>query len=755
MYERHAFIGPVTTIASHGGRLSKLVVLKLCLRSPRRTSLLGTIAVALLSALAQLVMHARANGASGTGSSALGAAERVKREPCTPLPLWMTRFTSPRDLTHVKACIRLLGFLFLTTLTSACLDRKLTPLNPCLVSTVSRKVTVSSIDRVDLLFMVDDSASMTSKQESLKAQFPRMIQVLSTGMRRANDPNPFPPVADMHLAVVSSDLGVVGQPDIMGCDPNGGDDGRLQHTSSGDPGCQATYPDFLSYNASRDNPMQIGVDFGCIASLGAMGCTFENQLEAPLKALWPRVVQDKDGNVLTQNPYTFLAPPGGVATGRGDTAPPEGSLGFLRTDPNAPSVLGIILLTDEDDQSSQNTAYLSTTDPSANQSTQVRPAMNAQNLYPVQRYIDGFKALRPSQPELVVFAAIAGVPTDLVSPQARANVDFSNEMQREAYYDRIAGDRRMQPQVMNGFGMASFAPACQRTNAMRQAETATPARRILEVVRGFGENGTLQSICADDYGPGMDAIIDIIAKQLGAVCLPRPLIRRSDGTVPCDVVWELPKPGTEVPGTPAQCNAMPFLKPVATGRAQFNGTGGVNCEVDQLPVMPGDRLATGDGWYYDTFSPGVMGACPRNRQQRVTFTDRAKPGNGITIRLECLNEVQSAPSLRRDVVTTSEQPEIGSACTSTSTPAAPTPGTGNPRSRTTPAAPRANTPCAVQLRGGGVDNSMFCHAELNVCVQGCETSDDCPAAWVCDKRPETTAMTNGKAYCANPTCGGD
>jgi hypothetical protein len=510
--------------------------------------------------------------------------------------------------------------------------------------------------------------------------------------------------------------------------------------------------------------MQIGVDFGCIASLGAMGCTYENQLEAPLKALWPRVALDANGNVLMPNPFTFLAPPGGVTTGRGDIAPPEGSLGFLRTDPNNPSVLGIILLTDEDDQSSQRTEYLSPNDPSANQSTQVRPAMNAQNLYPVQRYIDGFKGLRPTQPELVVFAAIAGVPLDLVDERARANVDFSNETQRNAYYDRIAGDRRMQPQVQNQFGMAQFAPACQRTNQQRQAETATPARRILEVVRGFGENGTLQSICADDYGPGMDAIIDIIAKQLGAVCLPRPLIRRGDGTVPCDVVWELPRPGTEVPGTPTQCEAMPFLKRVDAAGKPFNDKGGVNCKVQQLPVMSNNQLTPGDGWYYDTFSPGVMSACPRNRQQRVTFTDSAMPPNGVTIKLECLNEVQSAPLLHKDVVTSSPQPTIGSACADGATPPAmttppPSTTTGRgSRTRTTTNPSTTSTsrnPCAVQLRNGMSDSSMFCHPDLNVCVQGCQTSDDCPAAWVCDKREETMAATNGRAMCTNPTCGVD
>lgn len=666
---------------------------------------------------------------------------------------------------RVRASTRLIEIICVSALAGGCLDRELTPLNPCLVSTVSRKVTVSSIDSVDLLFVVDDSASMTSKQNSLKAQFPRMIQVLSTGMRRANDPFPFPPVADMHLAVVSSDMGVVGQTGIEGCDPNGGKDGRLQHTSSGDPGCQATYPDFLQYNAGTNDPMQIGVDFGCIASLGAMGCTYESQLEAALKALSPMVALDPAGNVLAAT--TFLAQPGGRTTGRGDTPPPEGSLGFLRLDPLEPSVLGIVLLTDEDDQSSMNTAYLSTTDPSADQSAQVRPAMNAQNLYPVQRYIDGFKALRPSAQELVVFAAIAGVPTDLVDENARANVDFTSQAQRDAYYDGIASDPRMQPRVQTAFGMSQFAPACSRRNAQRQQESATPARRILDVVRGFGENGTLQSICADDYGPGMDAIIDIIAAQLGAVCLPRPLIRRSDGMVPCNVVWELPLEGTQVPGAPTRCDALPYLTPVEQGRPGFNAAGGVNCQVAQLPVMPGDRLTPGAGWYYDTFSPGVMGSCPRNRQQRVTFTEAATPPSGVTIKLECLNEVQSAPQQRLDVVTSTPQPEIGTACSATATPPPAmtnqgSSGRGGSRRSTGSTSRSGNTPrttprgpCSVQLLEGGVDDSMFCHPELNICVQGCMSSDECPAAWVCDRRAETTAMTGGRGLCENPTCGGD
>jgi hypothetical protein len=630
---------------------------------------------------------------------------------------------------------------------SACLDRELAPLNPCLVSTVSRTVAVSSIDKVDLLFMVDNSASMTSKQNSLKDQFPHLIQVLSTGMRSATDTAPFPPVKDMHLAVVSSDMGTVGQSGIMSCDANGGDDGRLKNVSSGDPGCQATYPAFLSYDATKDNPNQIGVDFACIASLGVTGCTYESQLESPFKALWPSIYADAKGNVVTPNPYTFLATTPAQMTGRGDLPPPDGSAGFLRKDINSPSLLGIILLTDEDDQSSQKTDYLANitdpTNPLARQGVQVRAFLNPQFLYDTSRYINGFKAIRPALPNLVVFAAITGVPTDLVDARARMNVDFTDDAQRNAYYDKIAKDPRMQQTVINAGNpqAAALNPTCSRTNRMGQQESAVPATRIFNVVRGFGANGTIQSICADDYGPGMDAIIEIIARQLGAVCLPRPLVRTGDGLVPCNVVWELPPAATAPIGTPTDCSTLPFLHPVDQGRPAVNDAGGNNCKVDQLPIAGANAVPAGAGWFYDTFSAGVKSGCPANQQQRVSFTDTAKPTNGVVVKLECLNEVQSLPNTRTDISTSTVQPEIGSACGSVTL--------ANGKTLMGDAA------CVVTLTNGQSDGSMFCHPQLNVCVQGCTSSNDCPPAWACDTRDETVAATKGRPYCANPTCGAD
>ena len=47
-----------------------------------------------------------------------------------------------------------------TVLLGGCLDRPLRPLNPCTVSGVVNEVAVTQINEIDLLFLVDNSASM-------------------------------------------------------------------------------------------------------------------------------------------------------------------------------------------------------------------------------------------------------------------------------------------------------------------------------------------------------------------------------------------------------------------------------------------------------------------------------------------------------------------------------------------------------------------------------------------------------------------
>src|SRR5262245_61919385 len=115
----------------------------------------------------------------------------------------------------------------LALLAGGCLERELSSLNPCLVSGVARQINVETIDKLDVLFVVDNSNSMAEEQAALNQQFPKLIRTLTSGQRR--DGTKFTPVNSLHLGVVSSDMGLAGIPNISGCDPNGGDDGVLQH----------------------------------------------------------------------------------------------------------------------------------------------------------------------------------------------------------------------------------------------------------------------------------------------------------------------------------------------------------------------------------------------------------------------------------------------------------------------------------------------------------------------------------------------
>jgi hypothetical protein len=636
-----------------------------------------------------------------------------------------------------------------------CLKRKLKPLNPCLVSGVVADIKVDNIDKVDILFMVDNSKSMREEQASLRREFPKLITTLTTGMRP--DGSKFSPAKDLHLGVVSSDMGLLGIPDITGCKNGFGDDGILLNQPSDEvAGCQASYPRFLSYLADRDDPVQTATDFACIASLGTDGCGFEQQLESVLKALWPSIdIDPMSGKPNEPNRIQFLRDSNGFgALGHGD----QENIGFVRNDPaEGLSLLAIILVTDEEDCSSERTdhflptTYLDPSDPRVMQDMNLRCFYNKQNLYPLERYINGYKALRPGNEKLVIFGAIAGVPPELVETGDYDAVDWKNETERNAFYQRILDDPQMQempdPSRTREQG-GNLIPSCNVTGR----GVAYPPRRIVEVARGFGQNGAVFSICQEDLGPAVDAIIEIIIENLGTVCLPRPLVRNSEGMVDCNVVWELPPRGPASPMAPTECGAagFEFLVPVDDGRESVTDKGGAVCKVAQMAVLGGEiRPADNggqmfnEGWYYDDFSAELAKDCSGEMKQRVAFTANAKPPTGTVVNLECLNETQSLAQNRTDLAS-GEQPTIGDACESV---------VRNGQTLTDDAA------CAVRLANGEMDGSMFCHPLDQVCVLGCDTSADCPAAWVCDERPETLAGTtepgreNGSAICVNPTCG--
>ena len=84
---------------------------------------------------------------------------------------------------------------------------------------------------VDILFVVDDSSKTARLQRNLIMNFPILMQ-------RLEDP---PGLADLHLAVVSTDMGA-GDGSIAGCDANGGKNGVFQYAPRGTCGATASHP---------------------------------------------------------------------------------------------------------------------------------------------------------------------------------------------------------------------------------------------------------------------------------------------------------------------------------------------------------------------------------------------------------------------------------------------------------------------------------------------------------------------------------
>ena len=111
-------------------------------------------------------------------------------------------------------------------LAGACLDRPLAALEPTIKTNFMIAVDQTSIDKVDILFDIDNSASMGDKQAYLAQAIPQMIARLvtprcldangnaiagvnaspATGLCATGTPE-FHAVHDMHIGVVTSSLG--------------------------------------------------------------------------------------------------------------------------------------------------------------------------------------------------------------------------------------------------------------------------------------------------------------------------------------------------------------------------------------------------------------------------------------------------------------------------------------------------------------------------------------------------------------------
>lgn len=260
-----------------------------------------------------------------------------------------------------------------------CLDRDVVSRPPAVNTVVTKSITNNSIDKVDLLFMIDNSPSMGDKQSLLALAVPNMINRLVTpncidangkvvgqvnnGTCPSGSNPEFKAVHDMHIGIVSSSLGSRGgdvcpdntpNPVNMALNAHNNDNGELIARSgvAGDPTQETAPPaaagaplNFLAYfpgTGGSTNPpaetsaTQLVTDFtSLIEGVHEHGCGFESQNEA-----WYRFLVQPD-------PFKTIAVNGGKAQLQGvDTTILQQRAAFLRPD----SLLAVIVVTDENEE---------------------------------------------------------------------------------------------------------------------------------------------------------------------------------------------------------------------------------------------------------------------------------------------------------------------------------------------------------------------------------------------------------------------
>ena len=407
---------------------------------------------------------------------------------------------------------------------TSCAQTKVDP--PIEPATAAVTAAATSPGKLDVLFMIDDSSSMTSMQQKLAAQIPAFVSVLQ------NLPTGLPSI---HIAVVSSDMGAPGDSTFaIGCTAHG-DQGEFQLGTAGSAsvdggagalGCPgASLNSGATFISNVDGVANYTGDLSallsCMTTLGDKGCGFENQLGSISRAL-----------------------------GADGSPAPSSNAGFLRPD----AQLAIIVLSNEDDCSAPvNTQLYSLVgaqqnlanplgpianyrcnqfghlcvDPAAVPSTcltepPLQPPADAQMtastptldlldcvsddtnglVTPISSFVTGIKALKADPDHQIWVGAI-------VAPAAPYTVAWLPE----------AGGQNTQPgelwpQVEHSCGPAGGDDVNPRaTQATTDGSFGDPAVRITQWVQGFGANGVIASICDGNYASSLSAIASNIGAQ--------------------------------------------------------------------------------------------------------------------------------------------------------------------------------------------------------------------------------------------------
>ncbi|HEX2734387.1 MAG TPA: hypothetical protein VHM70_22410 [Polyangiaceae bacterium] len=205
-------------------------------------------------------------------------------------------------------------------------------------------------------------------------------------------------------------------------------------------------------------------------------------------------------------------------------------------------------------------------------------------------------------------------------------------------------------------------PLCQQSNGQYGLEQtrakAYPAVRELQVLKNFGANSVVASICpksidtADaDYGyrPAMAAIVERLKEGLQEKCFDRELAVRPDNTVECIMVEARSLQAGEASGCALAARSAVAPEVAASARKKLLSSGQCAdeascaalelCEIKQITAQEdadgltscqNDKIASGNGWCYvdeelGIGNPELVAQCPNTSRRKVRFVGDGTP----------------------------------------------------------------------------------------------------------------------------------
>lgn len=172
----------------------------------------------------------------------------------------------------------LLAPALFTVVLGACVDRTVSRVDPTQDNVETFDVPTVVERDVDILFVIDSSPSMAEEHAALRSDFGALLDRLDDG------PEGLP---NVHLGVVSSDMGTAPYRASDECLPDGGDRGLLNGAACAALGGASFIEDVLDIDNTRRTNYSgtLEAAFGCTADVGVRGCGFERHLDAMRAAL--------------------------------------------------------------------------------------------------------------------------------------------------------------------------------------------------------------------------------------------------------------------------------------------------------------------------------------------------------------------------------------------------------------------------------------------------------------------------------------